>query len=369
MTLINHENDYGKKTNLLFSVHTLELRRQITRETYQNLRDFYAKDAGINKYGFYPDKSKDNWIVEKFAESNGLIIKLRRNAKGHSVILRINPRNWYGEAEYMEIYNPEKTSAPEFTLELSTLLLEAHLGDLEEYVIKRLDLCVNLELESQEMVDSYMTLIARSRDPYPLTKAFYYKDGKRDRHGVYFNGKDYGLYVYEKAHQLRQNLRNRVTDEELERKLIRFEIRLERYKIRQLEKTYGSAKKGWHLFYLLGIIKHISEEYFCRFVPRLFLMGAYYHLDEAHELVDKSGFYDSTKEDMKMLLHETSRRQGLENALHELHIRQRWESGRINVLLNNFNKIAVNPVCLPQRCSFSMLPSLPDLMGMKKIQE
>lgn len=348
---------------MMFSIHTMELKRKVTKDEFWEIQRFYADDSLVNKYPAYLDKN--DYVVEKYTKSNGITIKLRVNEKGHSILLIINPRNINGADERLEIYNPDSIEPADFILKLYDLIQQEPLGSVDDFIIRRLDLCINLELETQEQINAYMTLISRSRAPYPLTKNFYIENRKRDIHGVYFNGRGYGIYVYEKIYQIRRKSRCMALNSDLDRKIIRFEIRLTRDRIRRIEVEYGNA----NLFMIVAVIKHISFDFFRYIIPRTFLSGKYYHLEGALEKVQKSDFYSKTKEEMKLLLHETCKRQDLESSLSYLADVYSWNDNKIRGLLRQYDEIDVNPLCLPQRCPLMLLPSIPDLMGLKKEAE
>jgi hypothetical protein len=343
-----------------FSFHTLELSKKLTNLEYWKIRNTLFDESAGN-YRIYHE-TEYSLVCEKY-KHNGIILKLRRKHTHCHLIIRVNPRRISGDQEYIGIFEMSEQNLDYFLDSLQTVLTELSLGDRDEFILRRLDLCRNVSLSRYEEVEDYMTLMARAKQTHPFRKEFYNVDGKRSKSGITFKSKDYEVYVYDKHVQMKTE--NLINEETEGYNVIRFEIKLARGKIRRIFENLPQLS----LREALCLVSDISRQQFAYHIPRLFLEGNYYQLEQGREVIANSSFGVKAKEKMLAILEESAKRQDLQIALSE--IRSHYDVNDLNEILKNFAAINLNPVPLARRNSSKecSLKSIPYLLGISLKEE
>ena len=338
-----------------FSFHTMELNRVLSYEEYLKIKDtsyksgcrVFQRNGKIESYQFSP---------------KGIILYLYRNDKGiHNMDLRVNPRKVLGDFDYYGIFEPSETNVKKIIPALSTLLRTSELGDLDKYKTSRIDFCRNAEVEPT-VADDYMNLIYRACPAYSFEKELHFNEGEADRDGIYFRSKLLEIYAYQKTKQLEKI--GLLEDLPADSAVLRFEIRIKRKKIRDLEKE----SRNNSLENLLNNIADYSRDSFKHYMPRLFRMGRYRRYANGIELIDESRFHEQTKQLMRNLFTEASRKHDFQNAIESFVEVNDVNPDKLLELLRNFDEIDLNPIPLNQRCCSGRneLSSIPVLLGLKK---
>ena len=156
-----------------FSIHTIELKKQIT---YSMLRDLKALEYKNSQgsYRFYYDEAHRIYISERY-KNVGVRLYFHENEEGLQPHIRliINPRILIGDISYTGIFEKTNENWIKLFLNLDNILNE--LGSdysIESFTVSRIDLCVNLKANLRD-INTTMRLIRKCRIPEVYERVYF----------------------------------------------------------------------------------------------------------------------------------------------------------------------------------------------------
>ncbi len=299
--------------------------------------------------------SKDEIVCEALTE-RGITVKFVRCKLGmtpvyYGVWMIINPRRFLGDNTYVGIFH---TNRVDDLLEgLYWTLVGIGIGhlSLDRFRLHRIDMCRNVFLGSQNMVETYIELLKKCFVPqgYTWNEIGGVEYAMRLKDGVKVATDALAIVAYnKKAQMIKQDGYYNIIDIEEAEGLLRFEIQLYEGRIRHLCRMDNSL---YNLRNFLLCCEVLSLQHFEQYIPRVFLKGNYFTLEDAKNIVEQSDYYQPTKKKMLMLLDSVSTHRNLMTALNEVCRRCRPTNpyNFTRDLIQSFDDIYLNPITIPRR--------------------
>lgn len=327
-----------------FSYHTFMLRKQLLR---------YTEKHAMNKFLFDKKHYMDSYGTMRCCLNiPGLNLCIRYYESQHPALeLVVNPYLLLGNASYKMIFNPVLCSILQVENLLNAFLLDNNLPFLfEDFILARLDLCVNIALDSHEQVETYLRLMKKSYIPHKYDSVTFpdtmdNATGK-NHHSFRIQSAKKCFTVYDKDYQmLDQGLQALESDEQ---NLLRFEISLQTEAITKLKKQYHIETTAEFLdkVTLLGI----SAQRFASLTDKIFPYGEYCSFQGAKEKLEAALLQKGSYEAAIGFLQYVSRCQNVNAALALYMGDKDLSRKQMNTILANLAIAGVNPVTIPEIC-------------------
>ena len=349
-----------------FSIHTIELSVQYTERGWRALKDKLYKelekrkrddDVWLYPAGKQQKRYQDNYICTRFAKS-GVRITLEHNINkdgndNYFVRMVINPRKLIDpHSSYLGILKPTEDAVEEISEAFHKLMEGTPFFDrLEDYLLTRLDLCTNIHCDNKKIFKELIRVSQRLPTP-PKFERKYYKDKDKEREKLYnkhyicFACKSYELVMYDKTYQMEgENLL--LSYEKLPKGVLRYEVRLQRSKIRDIAKKYHvSAEETKEVleFFVKNAMQLLIIPFYGYFPPVQYLREP-----ELLKTIHESGYKDYIRHTMAELVRRIKKYGSTDEALDSL-ARPKDERKE---LLDRFYRLHISPI--PMRKNFSSM--------------
>jgi len=357
-------HDYNNEP--CFSLHTLEIRLRCNSQDYYLAYERLRWHCKKNKIFMYDDSSDyvedvpigalKEEIICRLLEDRGIIIKLVRCKLNDSPIyygawMIINPRRFLGDSTYVGIFDVSR--ADELLNRLDMALISVGIAHLpiSNFTLHRIDLCRNVFLSSQKMVENYIDLLKRCFIPngFMWNEVGGVEYAIRLKDGIKISNNSLSIVAYnKKAQMVKQGDYYSIVDIEEATGLLRFEIQLFTGRLNYICRGDKSIKR---LCKFLHICQTESRKHFEAYIPKVFLMGDYYYFDDAKNIILRSDYYEPTKEKMLTLLVSVSTHRNLMVALDD--VLQKYKPSNpynfVRSLIKCFDELYLNPVTIPRR--------------------
>jgi len=336
-------------------VHTLELSQRLNysdeRRLDKKLAAFFNGDVIFNSkekmfiYGNHSNCPFKIGIERFFMENKGAFNRL-------SIIM--NPAKvFYGN----QVNVSDMNTAHMALCDLESLFAQIGISEYYPYLkLSRIDYAIDIFLETQEMVETYVALLQRGDIPHNFTPRMEYNttshrfDTYKD--SLYYENKYVTINFYNKYEQLKEKAAEFI-DPELARGILRLEVQWKRPRIHYIVKHYGLQDLP-HEFLNEQLAVTTVQDY----LSKIAMLGDYYSLSKAKTLVLNSAFRDRHKDEMISFLTDVNNKRSLsevkEKGMYPPNIYER--------IIKQLNQLNINPVTIPGRWGYDYLPNLMNLI-------
>ena len=296
------------------TIHTFEVTCTVPGDDYYLIQEKLKKS----------DPSK--WAKESTGmcywglSEQGIIIRtfITKNQKkgyyAYNIIYRISARRVMDNHDFVGLFDTKKYETLEKKVDFLLHCKYNLLPTLEECKMRRIDYCINAELENQEQVKAYIKTMKRANVPnYLKLLEAYDKKSKRtkpmkDDFTVY-NDHYVAVSIYNKQRQMikEQREKKKIIFPEAEIKraenIVRIEIRCMECKVKEL-------KKKFHLTNIEDFMisaKIIGEDLFRYYLSNICNDGKICTLSEALKKIDMCEYHSENKDILKKFIEFSNR--------------------------------------------------------------
>ena len=356
-----------------FSIHTFELSRQIKGKHYHEIRDYLYSLHGAN--GDVVTFNENKQVVKCIAFSDyGLNISLVKNDsdygyQGYYVRIFVSPRRLLDpDTDYLGILPPKKKTVDQIAEYMEKMFKNTPIpSDINTYIVTRTDLCTNIRCSSEKLFRELVRVIHKLPTP-PKYKRKLHKtstkgmskakkskaikaDNRYNKHYLKVSCDSVDLVIYDKTYQMYAEELTKVSYEDYDAGVLRFECRLMRDPLRKVMEKY-ECKTTREL--LKHLIAH-SEEMMLDYFSRCFAEDDFCRLDEIESVIEESGYHKKTREAMLELSHRLSRGKIVDKVFDRMEA-DSWNIDRKDIL-DRFEKLGVSPIPLWKSFCAERLPS------------
>lgn len=350
-----------------FSYHTFEMTKKIDFNEYRYIRNTFHKINGMYKGRIY-QKGK-SYISEQFGSVGVNMYLLRSKNLPTYFILKVNPLFLIAKKNYFSIFTSNIENIVKVRDEINNILdvIGANFR-FEDMSISRIDLCVNLEMDSSEIIDAYMRLFKKCQIPcgYILDKFSKEKENYKEinKHSLHASSTNTIINIYDKSFQVKEENLD-LNQENYIDNMLRVEIGLMRPAIYQIMQKYEGGINQLSNIDLLEFMgkysKMLIEEYLLKFLTP----GVYIPYSEVEKIIQKTDYEKKIKIRMRKFLEKVSECKNMNAAIKQIEEEYSLTKKQTDYILSNFNDLGINPITLKNDQShLQSLPSLFDLLGM-----
>ena len=291
---------------LLFSIHTFECEMKLTRIQYNVLMENIQQDNKQHHYRFF--KKENTYFCHKY-QKQGLQIQIFKNPyqSYYQLKLMVNPQTILHPDNLIWIYNIHINPLSELFQSVNAML--SFLGNgycLEYFVLKRIDCCVDIDLQNNQTVEEYIRLLKKGNRPYGYhdNQMILKHQGKNiyKKNGIDFiNYQGIQFSAYNKYKQLLSIRVPEVTAKQAEN-ILRIEVKLFDKKLKEIleynSMFFDEYVSEIMLYYFISNSKNILLHY----LSKLSYKGTYYKKDQAITIIKNSNLKQKPKENCILLL-------------------------------------------------------------------
>ena len=289
------------------TIHTFEVSSTLTNDRFYSIqKDLKLKDC--SKWMSVKNGMKYFGLSEKGIIINMYQIK-KKDFYSYSITYRISARRVMNNDDFVGLFNAKDYI--DLKDEVNQLLKSKsdHLPKLNHCKLRRLDFCVNAELDNQEQVKAYIKTAKRSNIPAGLEVFTEYdKTSKRtkptkDDYTV-FSDRYIAISIYNKYREMKKQKDGVFPASELERakNIVRIEIRCMENKIKTLKKKYDIKT----ISEFMSRADKIGNELYKYYLSKIFNKGTIYTVKEALSQINNSEYKTKTKKLLKEFLSDSN---------------------------------------------------------------
>lgn len=370
--------------------HTLTLFRQFDKKDNRKIITHfkkYSEETGLIKM-YYANNGKKDLIYENggltirnrqdlrivyYNEYHGIDWTIRRNDwsrdfKQYTVEVKINPKILGGVQDYINAATYADMEAAISNFNIKSERISPLLGNFKMYTLKRIDYCINFDLEELApgcSPEQIMSLIKRGDIPAHYKEFIEYDNvshrSKSKSGSFYLISKSANINCYSKYIELRERsskaglspVPQTVIDSA--RNIIRFEVQC------KYRKTYTAAlsaeRNGNHdtnkYEALLSCMSCDTEiEYYFK---KIIKKGDWYSLREAINIV---GFQNFNKQKERRLINVLQTVNQCRSLAKAKGLYQGAELDTFKKSLNDLSSLNINPVTIPKEWGIKHIPNL-----------
>jgi hypothetical protein len=251
--------------------------------------------------------------------------------------------------------------------ELNKILEEIEANfTLNDMILSRIDLCVNVETESERIVDAYLRVFKKCRLPYSYKIMTFSKDyinyKKKNQKSFRATNQGSTLTIYDKTYQIREEKLDASLDF-TESYVVRIEVELKRSELAYIIKDILLIDDTILNEELLYVIGENSKLILTEYLSKFFLKGEYLTYDNAKKIVESSDYKKKIKRRMKLLLEKVSECKNMNAAINKIREYETLNNYQIKNLIDRFDELDINPVTLCNSEDIKWLPSIYELLG------
>lgn len=288
------------------TIHTFEVSSMLTNEKYYNIqKELKSKDKS-------QWKTIKNGMQYWGLSDKGILINMfqikKKGFYAYSITYRISARRVIENNNFVELFNTKDYNELE---EKANELLKnkcSLLPKLKKCTLRRMDFCVNTELDNQEQVKAYIKTAKRANVPSKLEiYKEYDKTSKRQKPTkddfTVYSSEYVAISIYNKYMEMKKENKSKkgvFPEKEIERakNIVRMEIRCMEGKIRALEEKYKIHTISDFMLYA----NKIGRDLFPYYLSQIFGKGVICTLKEALQRIDMSGYKPEKIELLKEFL-------------------------------------------------------------------
>lgn len=298
-------------------IHTFEVSSILTNDSYYSIQKILKTDKTKWTY-------EGNTFIYFGLSYTGIIIKMFSIKKcdfySYCITYRISARRVIENDNYVGLFDTKDYSKLEKKVNKLLKSKSELLPKLNDCRLRRLDFCINAELENQQQVKAYIHTAKRAAVPGALEVyaqydiiAKRYKPTKDD-FTVYSDGY-IAVSIYNKYRQMKKGKKNiySQTDWTQAENIVRIEIRCMPGKIAVLENKFDvhTIKK------FMSKAEKIGDYLYRYYLPKIFNDGYICTLQKAIERIELSEFTKSNRELLEEFVREVSLERSAAKAIKE----------------------------------------------------
>lgn len=371
-----------KTTSDGYSFHTPALTVHPDSDGYhESLERLYkaAKKSKDPHQTAYPLKKYESKTLKPHCSTmlspHGILLYLtesiRKDWHKYTIKAVVNPRKVLDpECSCLGIAPTDEESLDRFQDEFTTLMRRYHLPEfLDEWKLNRLDLCVNFQLNKKKSAREFCRLLQKDLLPPKMERVFFYdpdadekiqkKQKEADRHSLCLENDSYSIVVYDKLFQAEAERMIGVDSwHNLPDGILRLELRCFHTYLKKLAKVEGLDSTSEQLYWMA----QNSRELILKKVGQAFSGGIHYKPDIAKQIINGSGYHETTCEQLQWLIKRTrypfNLRQLEKGMQKKFELKPRTVAKRLEQLEN----LGINLVPLRKDFYLQQLPSLPMIL-------
>ncbi len=286
-----------KKGMMYMTIHTFEVSSMLTNENYYIIqKELKTKDK--SKW-----KAEKNGMLYWGLSDKGILIHMfqvkKKDFYSYYITYRISARRVIDNENFVGLFNTKKYDELEEIVNSILKEKSSLLPKLNKCNLRRLDFCVNAQLENQEQVKAYINTAKRANVPSKLELyEEYNKISKRrkptkDDFTVYAS--EYvEISIYNKYMQMKKDKNMTFSNKQIEKakNIVRMEIRCMEGKLKALSKKY--CIRTTKDFMRMGNV--IGDELYNYYLKKIFGSGIICTLKEANKRIGLSEYSEKNKE-------------------------------------------------------------------------
>ena len=347
-----------------FSIHTMEISRQLTYREYRREKGFLYDEVGHT----YKEVDKENikiHVSTAFAKYGVHTIRLthccgKSAYDAYRLVMVINPRKLLDPASsYLGIFEPSEKNVQKLVNKFKRLFQDTEMeSDLDSYQFSRIDLCVNIHCDKNKIFRELVRVVRKLPTP-PKYERLYRttgdkkEDAKYNTHYIKFQCRTHDLVIYDKTYQMEAN-GIKAEYEKLPNGVLRIEMCCFRTYLRKIEKKERLDTASDFLWYMI----RNSGEILTDKIARCFPHWRYMRRKALEEKIDGSHYSPDKQEQMITLIKKMQRKQSFESAFADMKITK--EEGK--KILERFEKLGISPVPLRENFCADELIDLAELL-------
>lgn len=357
-------------------IHTLTLLQRVNQKVFAEL--YQQRTTSKDSYGRIHDQIitlGDKGITFELYRRE-IESKNSKKSYQHFVFLRLNPGKVLG-GNCLSVFNPAryeelKTRYHELTSEQFCVLC-----DLDTFMVRRIDYCVQLRLDD---VPRYVLLMQRGwmpkrgnfttkQDPQKLkdnhrAKSYeahhrgsvYYTGGKRATATEPFKHGSYNVNFYDKMDEMITAKKYTAEQIAAAENVLRLEVQCKKRKVDNIAKKYGFKDKTMSQYLSLDIAKHIIQSVYTEIVGE----GNYIKKQDAITLIKHNVRTENVQNRLIQILDNITGHGGTGNSLWTLYdaIEDVKQKRVFRDDVKHLNELGINAVPLPSTYPQDELPNL-----------
>lgn len=289
------------------TIHTFEVSSNLTND------EFYIIQKELKASDPSSWKALKNGMQYWGLSEQGILINMHQvKKKGfytYYIIYRISARRVIENDNFVELFNVKNYPVLEDKVNAILKRKCSFLPKLKKCKLKRIDFCINAELNNQEQVKAYIKTIKRANIPSKLELYEEYdkiskrKKPTKDDFTVY-TSEYVAVSIYNKYMAMKKQGTNVYPKKEIEKakNIVRIEIRCMEGKVRALKKKYDIET----IADFMQNGKKIGNELFKYYLSKICNDGMIYTLKEALKRIELSGYKDKTKSLLKEFISDSN---------------------------------------------------------------
>ncbi len=354
---------------LLFSIHTFECEMKLTKIDYDILIRKIKEDSHQYHYRFF--KKENIYYCHKY-QKQGLQIQIFKNPYNSDCRLQliVNPQTILYPDNLIWIYNMHTNPLSELFQSVNAML--SFLGNiycLEHFILKRIDCCVDIELQNNQMVEEYIRLLKKGNRPYG------YHDNqmilKHQSKNIYKkNGIDFINYqgIQFSAYNKYRQLLSIKIPEEIARQaetIFRVEVKLFNKKLKEILNLntlfFDEYVSETMLYYFISNSKNILFYY----LSKVCYNGTHYKKEQAISMIKNSHLKQKQKENCILLLEMAVLHKSVKKATDCLKEIYDFSNTKVNAILEKLEQLNINPVTIAKNRKFQNIVSIITIIEQK----
>lgn len=233
---------------------------------------------------------------------------------------------------------------------------------LEHFILKRIDCCVDIDLQNNQTVEEYIRLLKKGNKPYGhydnqmilkhQGKNIYKKNGMDfiNHQGIQFS-------AYNKYRQLLSIKLSEEIAKQAET-ILRVEVKLFHKKLKEILQCnslfFDEYVSETMLYYFISNSKNILFDY----LSKLSYKGTYYKKEQAITIIQHSNLKQKQKGNYILLLEIAILHKNVKKAINCLKQEYRFSTTKINAILKNLEQLHINPVTIAKNRKFQKLDDI-----------
>lgn len=324
-------------------IHTFELTVSLSCDEYHACRNYFFEDAkGRRGWCF---QSNPQRVTYTRWQEHGITIYLDAGSPVIYLRMKVNPSKLLVNTDALTLFDVTETSVGSLTEAIQKILGYFPI-ELSETSLRlsRLDLCRNLTVPSQAVIDEYLRLLQKGAKRKNWLSSHY--DDDRDFHSFRRSNNCYQVTVYDKLYQIQD--RGLSTQWNSSGRILRAEISLLSEGIQYMCSKFRLVPTDWasQIYglaqYGASITNHVLK--------KLIAPGSYYSLDAAKDVI-ATKFSTAKASKLIQFLSDINRSQVVDKQV----IKERINGKN---RLKELRSCDINPVTIEHRAGISHLPSL-----------
>ena len=332
--------------------HTFESKLELSASTFFVIKNTLAELSKKNRTRFYEDKNNNETNKVYYFELlkyRGIHITAASFIVNGFIrfflILRINPKRILNNNDFISVTHESETEI--LYIEVNKCLSSIGIHErFENFLIERIDYCVNPRFPDENISAYYMELLKRGVLLYGFEPLLRYDDTQHrmieNENAIYARNQSIIINFYNKYPEMLARPGKYQGYLEEYRGVIRFEIQCLKPKVRSMK--YYNELPDMRAFRWMK--EEFSEGALLFYVKKIFCKGDFVTLSEARQRIMSENFRDNTKQMMLTLLELTNEKRSLRKALDTLY-NEGIQHDYLNRILDKFDRIHVTPVTIP----------------------